>query len=283
MIIALDRSASMQKNGFDSITRFQAFQQAVNTSIRSHPRIQYGLEQFPSWRDCGQAICCAGPVVVPPAPDHSTDIQNQMGWGCGPGEMDCQTAGTDSPSHSALGRCREYFAKEGRQGHTSYFVLLATDRDPTCGDQSSTDPGVCSLAVDEASKLGANQVQTFVVSLNGDASATGCLAEMATSNAEYFVDGTPQFWAPTGQQELRDQLESIMTTVEANLCRFSLEPVPSNPDRIVVQINHEPVPRDRGWSFTDATFGEIVLFGSYCEQVTTAERDNIPIVLDCLP
>ena len=281
MLIALDRSASMQKNAFDSTTRFQAFQQAIDSSIRSHPRIQYGLEQFPSWRDCGTATCCAGPVAVPPAPNHSTDIQNSIGSGCGPGDMGCQAAGIDSPSHLALGLCRDYFAKEGHQGHSSYFVLLVTDRDPTCGGDASPDSSVCSLAVDEVSKLGANLVQTFVLSLNGDGSATGCLEEMASSNATYFTDGAQQFWVASDQPKLRDQLDAIMTAAEAKLCRFSLTPTPSNPDQMVVQINHDHVPRDQGWSFTDTTFSEIVLSGTYCTEVTTTQGDNTPIVLDC--
>ena len=281
MIIALDRSASMQRNTFDSTTRFQAFQQVVDSSIRSHPRIQYGLEQFPSWGDCGTAACCAGPVAVRPAPNHSTDIQNSMGSGCGPGDMGCQAAGADSPSHSALGKCREYFAKEGPQGQYSYFVLLVTDRDPTCGDDASTDSSVCSLAVDEASKLGANLVQTFVLSLNGDGSATSCLSEMASSNATYFTDGAQQFLVASDQPQLRDQLDTIMTTAEAKLCRFSLDPTPSNPDQMVVQINREHVPRDQGWSFTDTTFSEIVLTGAYCTEVSTTQGDNTPMVLDC--
>jgi hypothetical protein len=280
MIIALDRSASMQRNAFDSTTRFQAFQQVIDSSIGSHPRIQYGLEQFPSWKDCGTATCCAGSVAVPPAPNHSTEIQNSMGSGCGPGDMGCQAAGIDSPSHLALGLCRDYFAKEGSQGHSSYFVLLVTDRDPTCGSDPSTGSSVCSLAVDEAAKLGANLVQTFILSLNDDASATGCLSEMASRNATYFTDGTPQFLVASDQPQLRAQLDTIMTTAEAKLCRFSLDPAPSNPDQMVVEINHARVPRDQGWSFTDTTFSEIVLTGAYCTEVTSTQGDNTPMVLD---
>jgi len=280
MIIALDRSASMQKNAFDSTTRFQAFQQAIDSSISSHPRIQYGLEQFPSWKDCGTATCCAGQVAVQPAPNHSTEIQNSIGSGCGPGDVGCQAAGIDSPSHLALGQCRDYFTQEGSQGHSSYFVLLVTDRDPTCGGDASPDSSVCSLAVDEANKLGANLVQTFVLSLNDDASATGCLEGMASSNASYFTDGAPQFLVASDQPKLREQLDTIMTTAEAKLCRFSLDPTPSNPDQMVVLINHVHVPRDQGWSFTDTTFSEIVLTGAYCTEVTTAQGDNTPMVLD---
>jgi hypothetical protein len=283
MIIALDRSTSMQRLEFDSTTRFQAFQQAIGTSIRSHPRIQYGLEQFPSWKDCGQATCCAGLVSVPPAPNHLTDIQGQMGSGCGLGDVGCQTAGSDSPSHFALGKCNDWFAKEGLQGHSSHFVLLATDRDPTCGSDASTDSSVCGQAVDQASKLGANLVQTFVVSLSGDASATGCLAEIADSNAKYFADGAKQLWVATDQQTLRDQLETILATVETNLCRFSLQPAPSNPDQLVVQMGHDRLQRDQGWKFTDATYSEIELFPSYCGQVTAGPGDNTPMVLDCQP
>jgi len=281
MIIALDRSSSMHKNGFDSATRFQTFWEVIGNQIHSHPRIQFGLEQFPSWKDCGAAACCAGPVSVPPAPNHFTDIQNEIGPGCGLGDPVCQIAGTDSPSHKALDQCRVYFADEGQQGHSAYFVLLATDRDPTCGDGSSTDTSICGLAIDEASKLGANQVQTFIVSLNSDASAAPCLAAVAASNADYFTNGAPQFEAAADQQALRDYLDTVMTAVEANLCRFTLDPAPSNPDQMVVQIKQEKVLRDQGWSFSGSDFSEIVLSGAYCKTVTTADHDNVPIVLDC--
>ena len=195
--------------------------------------------------------------------------------------MGCQAAGIDSPSHLALGQCRDYFAKEGHQGHSSYFVLLVTDRDPTCGGDASSDSSVCSLAVDEVSKLGANLVQTFVLSLNGGASATGCLEEMASSNATYFTDSAQQFLVASDQPQLRDQLDTIVTTAEAKLCRFSLDPTPSNPDQMVVQIGHEHVQRDQGWSFTDTTFSEIVLTGAYCTEVSTTQGDNTPMVRDC--
>jgi hypothetical protein len=180
-----------------------------------------------------------------------------------------------------LGLCRDYFAKEGHLGHSSYFVLLVTDRDPTCGGDPPAGSSVCSLAIDEAAELGANLVQTFVLSLNGDGSATGCLEEMASSNATYFTDGAQQFWVAADQQELYDKFDAIMTTAEAKLCRFSLDPTPSNPDQMVVQINHERVPRDQGWNFTDTTFSEIVLSGTYCTEVATTQGDNTPIVFDC--
>jgi hypothetical protein len=197
--------------------------------------------------------------------------------------MGCQAAGIDSPSHLALGKCRDYFTQEGSQGHSSYFVLLVTDRDPTCGGDASPDSSVCSLAVDEANKLGANLVQTFVLSLNDDASATGCLEKMAGSNANYFTDGAQQFWVASDQPQLRAQLDTIMTTAEAKLCRFSLDPTPSNPDQMVVEINHAHVPRDQGWSFTDTTFSEIVLTGASCTEVSTGQGDNTPMVLDDCP
>jgi hypothetical protein len=122
-----------------------------------------------------------------------------------------------------------------------------------------------------------------VLSLNDDASATGCLEKMAGSNANYFTDGAQQFWVASDQPQLRAQLDTIMTTAEAKLCRFSLDPTPSNPDQMVVEINHAHVPRDQGWSFTDTTFSEIVLTGASCTEVSTGQGDNTPMVLDDCP
>jgi hypothetical protein len=104
---------------------------------------------------------------------------------------------------------------------------------------------------------------------------------MASSNATYFTDSAQQFLVASDQPQLRDQLDTIVTTAEAKLCRFSLDPTPSNPDQMVVQIGHEHVQRDQGWSFTDTTFSEIVLTGAYCTEVSTTQGDNTPMVRDC--
>ncbi|MGB8298389.1 MAG: hypothetical protein WCG85_23440 [Polyangia bacterium] len=287
MIIALSRSSSMQQHSFDSTTRLQAAQQALSVAIGAHPSIQFGLEQFPGSTECGGATCCADSVSIPPAPDQPSSIESQMA--CASGDASCAVAGTDSPSHQALRKCRDYYANEGSLGRQSQFVLLVTDQDPTCAGDSSTADSLCASAVAVASQLGARTlgVQTFVVALNSDVSSTVCLANIAAANASGF-SGASQFFTATNQQDLHDGLEAIMALAEASLCQFLLGHPPDNPDQVVVTINHDRVPKNSsgqtdGWSFSDNSSSELVVSGSYCDQLKSGQGDSAPVVLSCWP
>ena len=284
MIIALDRSTSMQQHAFDSTTtRWQAAQQAILAAIQNHPSIQFGLELFPWSSDCNNgAGCCAGQVSVWPGPNHSTNIATQMA--CGSGDAGCPIAGDDSPSHLALRQCRESFAREGSQTRFSQFILLVTDQDPTCAGDVSPEGSPCNVAVNEAEKLGVRNVgvQTFVVALNSDVQSTTCLAEIAAANASSFNDNL-QFFAAMDSTVLGQQLDTIMTSVEANLCRFSLVRPPNNPDQLNVTVNGKRVAPDAsgqqgGWSLSDPS--TLVLSGSSCADVMAG---HTPIVMDCSP
>jgi len=282
MIIALDRSTSMQK-AFGSATRLQAAQEAIVEATGAHPSIQFGLEQFPSSKDCNQGTCCPGQVSPPPAFFHSASIQAQLA--CGSGDPGCQFASSDSPSHLALQKCRQWYADEG-QGSASQFVLLITGQDPTCAGDAATDASFCSLAGDEATKLTNLGVQTFIVSLNNDAQSTNCLASIAAASASSFAGNSPQFVAATDQADLKGKLEAIMTAVEVNVCRFSLTRQPENPTQVVVFTHGgDPVPLDPsgqqgGWRF-DVTSSEVVLSGSYCTNLISGQGDTNPRVYDC--
>ena len=286
MIVALDRSTSMQQQAFASTTRLQAAQQAIVAATIAHPGIQFGLELFPSSTGCNGASCCAGSVSVQPAPNQSTSIATQMA--CGSGDAGCSTAGDDSPSPSALHQCRTYFVNEGSQGgRSSQFVLLITDQDPTCAADFLGDGSPCDVGNNEANKLGARNVgvQMFVVALNSDAQSTDCLAKMAAANASSF-GGNSQFVAVADQQALHDALEANMIAAEANLCRFSLVPQPDNSSQVVVMVKNTPVQFDPtgqqgGWRYSDNSSSEIVLSGSACSQLTSGQGDSKPTVLVC--
>jgi hypothetical protein len=282
MIIAFDRSTSMQKETFASTTRWLAARQAILASTAAHPGIQFGIEQFPSVGDCGEACCADWPSVQP---YHSTSIGDQLA--CGLGDAGCPIAGDDSPSHKALRQCRQHFFTEGSQGQLQ-FVLLVTDKDPSCAGNLSPADSPCTQALDEASKLGKNlNVQTFVVALNNDGHSPDCLKQIVSTNALNFTGDLPQLVVATDQDQLNTGFEAIMTSVEANLCRFSLvgRP-PSNPDQVSITFNHAPVTRDPtglqgGWSFSDANSSEIVFFGSACKALTSAPGNAVPQVTDC--
>jgi hypothetical protein len=282
MIIALDRSTSMQQHVFDSTTRWLAARQAVEVSTGAHPNIQFGLVQFPSARDCGEQACCADRASLQPY--HSTSIDSQLA--CESGDAGCPVVGSDSPSDMALRRCRESFATEASWQRSSQFVLLITDQDPVCAGDVSTDTTPCGVAIDEASKLGQTLgVQTFLVSLNSDGNSTGCLAKIAAANAANFTGNLEQFVVAPDQQQLGQQIDTIMTSVESNLCRFFLRYAPNNPDQVVVMVNDAPVPYDpsgqQGWSLSDSD--TLVLSGSFCTEIAGGQGDDTPIVTDCSP
>jgi hypothetical protein len=281
MIIALDRSTSMQKETFASTTRWQAARQAILESTAAHPGIQFDIEQFPSLKDCGGQTCCADWPSVQPY--HSTGIEEQLA--CGLGDAGCPNAGDDSPSHSALRQCREYFNAEGSQGQLQ-FVLLVTDKDPTCAGDVFTDGSPCDRAVNEASRLGKNfGAQTSVVALNNDGNSPDCLKQIVATNASNFSGDLPQLVVATDQDQLNAGFETIMTSVEANLCRFSLSRPPSNPDQVSVTLDHVPVKPDptgqQGWRFSDPDSSEIVLSGPDCKKLTSAQGALKPSVQDC--
>jgi len=282
MIIALDRSTTMQKETFGSATRWQAARQAILASTAAHPSIQFGIEQFPSLKDCGGPTCCADWVLVQPY--HSTNIADQLA--CGLGDAGCPGAGDNSPSHLALRQCREHFLAEVPQGRSADFVLLITDKDPSCAGEGSPDGSPCDQAVNEASKLGKNLgVQTFVVALNSDGHSPDCLTNIAAASASNFPGNTPQLLVATNEDELSTQLETVMALAEANVCRFPLGRTPDDPAQVSVTIGHQHVPFDvtgtQGWSFSDATASEVVLSGSYCNDLLSAPGNAVPQVTDC--
>jgi hypothetical protein len=282
MIIALDRSTSMQRAAFDSTTRLLAAQQAVVASTGDHPGIWFGLAQFPSSKECNGATCCAGAMSIQPAPNHATNIQDQLT--CGSGDPGCTVASSDSPSYSALQKCREWYTNEG-QASVSQFVLLITDQDPTCAGDSSTDATLCNQAGDEVAKLAKLGVQTSFVSLNSDAQSMNCLARIPAGPSTSA--GNSQFMVATDQADLKAKLEAIMTAVEVNMCRFSLGRTPDNAAQVVVTVNHDRVPfvsggQQAGWRFSDSNPSEVVLSGSYCSDFSSGQGAPTLVVQNCL-
>jgi len=208
-------------------------------------------------------------------------IQEQLA--CGSGDPGCTVASSDSPSHSALQKCRELYTIEG-QGSSSQFVLLITDQDPTCAGDASTDASLCSQAGDEVAKLTKLGVQTFFVSLNSDAQSTSCLASIPAGPSSSA--GNSQFAVATDQADLKAKLEAIMTAAEVNMCRFSLPNPPDNPNQVVVKVNHDRVPsvpsgQQAGWRFSDTNPSEVVLSGSYCSGFTSGQGADALVVQNC--
>ena len=277
MIIALDRSTSMQQHPFDGMTRLQAAQAAIGKATKDHDGIQFGLTLFP-WPSCGGgASCCAGDT------NPLDNLESQVN--CSNADGGCPSFGSDSPSNFALRRCYEYFTKElPSKKATIRFVLLITDKDPACSADASSGFSLCGPAIDAAKQLGQFGVQTFVVSLGSDANSTTCLQSIAELNASalYFAGDTQFFWVPN-QQQLGQQIDSIMTKVGKNLCRFTLVGQPSGqplgPDQVQVEVNGKNVPRD-GYRF-DQNPNSLEILGDSCTDLLNGSSSAVPNVSIC--
>ena len=282
MIIALDRSTSMQSEAFSSSTKWLAARQAIVASTAAHPSIRFSVEQFPSLADCGGQACCADWPSLQP---YHSSLGDQLT--CGSGDAGCASAGDDSPSYDALKRCHDYFDFQSSQDHSFQFVLLVTDKGPSCAGYVAPGSSPCSQAQNEASSLGKNLgVQTFIVALNSDGHTPDCLASIADANSSNFPGNPSQLAVAANDKDLSDSLEAIMTSVEANLCRFSLKLTSNDPTQVSIASNQQHVPFDatgtQGWRF-DPTSGEVVLSGFYCKDLTSAQGHTNLQVTDCQP
>jgi len=292
MMLALDHSQSMQQTPFGTTTRWQAAKGAILDTMSAHPGIWFGLDLFPaSTSNCG-VLPGPNPLFVEPGPNTRASIESNMG--CSSSDAGCPSVGNDSPSHVALPDCLTHLANEGTRGALSQFVLLVTDHAPTCaGDDPSHDQDLCNYTAGIVAKF--ENVQVFIVSLSDDKATTGCLSSIAAARPSYYYDPEmPQglaFAVESDSSQLGHQLDSIMGYVEENLCRFSLIPPSDNPgpslsnSRTDVQINGTIVPQvtggsQSGWSSDGRN---LVLSGTYCDNIKSVQTSPTPTVTICSP
>jgi hypothetical protein len=280
MIVALDRSSSMETNTLGTTTRLQAAQDAIKKMAGDHPGIRFGLDVFPvSSNSCGLSQ-----LVFKPEFNRLAGTDNLA---CGSSDAGCLPPGlSDSPSHKALGDSIEYFRSWGASGSWSQVVLLITDRDPICASYPSSTLDICNQMVDLASKFG--NAGLFIVALAGDKASTSCLSRVASANNPFYFGNPPDRFsiAPT-QDELGKKLGEIAFFVEQSLCRFPLvtqqSHVADNPDQVVVSINNQPVQHvpaagGEGWSIDH---NALILSGSYCDTIKSEQHTPIVTVTTC--
>jgi hypothetical protein len=282
MVIALDRSSSMQQKLFDgTMSRLQAAQAALKQALSEHTGIDYFLEPFP----CAGPYCYCGrgSTCCTVEPSLLTSIENQMGCGFADGGWGCSPSGNDSPSHQALRLSREYLLNpRWSPPHAFRFILLITDKDPTCSGDASID--ACGQAKDEAARNLISSVQTFVLSLNSDSSGTPCLQDIANASA---TAGAPsQFSTATYQQELKQQIGEILTKVEKNRCWFYVDGPPNGQSSTVnqpvqVMVDGNYLPSERGYNYNPIN-KTLVLDEAPCE-AWLKSGDPAPTVTLCQP
>jgi hypothetical protein len=244
IVVAIDRSASMQQKNFDSGTKTQAAWAALNYSSDRHSSVSFPNMSFPG-TNCPVSACCAN-VSFGPGGGRGSDFYG----GCGVFDAGCPPPSSDSPSHSVLKQVNANFGN-GASWPPRTTLVLITDQTPSCAIETASD--ACNVANNLAIDIVEQDVRIYVLVplAEGRGSAPDCLNKIAKQNAPKFPDAQTPILVKTSQ-ELSWHLESIVTGVEERVCHFYVRDL--GPDQIEqIRIGARSIWRDdsgtKGWRF----------------------------------
>lgn len=267
VVIALDRSLSMlQPVTPGGASRLQMVQKALSAAFKAFsPSVHFGYEEFPV--QCSDGGCCASEVVYPPSPNAVQAIEKR--FRCEAEPSTCYKTASDSPSHLALHRCKEFFyisARNERGTPPPRYVLLITDDDPGCAATTST----CSRALDEIADLGRVGVKTVVVGVSEELRTSGCLDRMAATGGAPR-EGSPSHHLAPDETQLNQVLNEVLNKISIAACRFRFD-APVTSDRLMVSVAGQLVRRDParqdGWEVDSGSGGQsVTIFGPACDRL----------------
>jgi hypothetical protein len=273
ILIALDRSSSMNTR-FGDGTRLGAAQQAVLSLVKTYQgSIIFGYEEFPgSAPGCfggNGGGCCAGPITVPVLRNQSA-ITQAINSCAAPGSQCVMSDAT--PTASALAQALQLFSGASYQS-TDRYVLLITDGDPSCSTDGITDP--CTQASNDVAALiyPANNVETIVVGVGEQIdTTTTCLEDLANAGGFQRPNGPPDFYAEHDPQSLSSDLTDIIAKMARSACHIELHAPAADPTNVQVFISGKPVLHDpsgqEGWSFDPDSSLNMTFYGSICDTFT---------------
>lgn len=282
VVVALDRSFSMFEPRRGMRSWWEAVKQELTSYMRSYEGgIMFGYEEFPSRSACDRVSgCCGSRVLVPPHVNSHWDIERRLR--CDSVADGCYTTTMHAPAADGLASIRSFYDAEP-DPEPDRFVLLITDKDPSC----PADPGHCEEAGLQASKLfSMGGVKTIVLGLGEQTRTSSCLETVALAGQTRGQGATAHTWVPEPAQ-LKEQLARALAPVEARTCRFTLKGAYKSWQRLTVTVNYQPLARDpthkEGWDFDPPGAPEIQLYGSVCHKLECAELDHraVRANLDC--
>jgi hypothetical protein len=281
VLLVLDRSASMDysiaedcyctstaatygavcTSTTNCTTRWNAIEPAVTATLSSSNYVDWGLKFFPSSSSSSSNCGVTTGVDVPIAVDSASKIQSQVNGA---------TKSLGTPTAAALNAATAYL--QTLTDSNKKFILLATDGEPNCGGNpanlNTTDVPGASAAAAAAKTAG------FPVYVVGIGPTVSNLTQLASAG------GTTDYYPANSPQQLTDALSSISKLVGS--CSFSASQPPPDPNNIAVYVNKQQVAQDpnNGWTF-GSTSQEIVLTGSYCDDITAGKDTNVQILFGC--
>jgi hypothetical protein len=285
VLLVLDRSASMEwaltsdcycsgggvgaqtcESTVDCTTpsRWDAVAPAVRTTVGSSDFVQWGLKFFPSpggGTGVGGGIQCTvnDRMDVPIGPDSAAAIQSQI---------DAANFSLGTPTTPAIESATAYL--QGLSDTNDKVILLATDGEPNCKDGNINNPDVDGASAACAAAKAAG-FPVYVIGIGPNLDNLSALAQGG---------GTDHYYPVTSPEELAEALTAISKIVGS--CTYQTDTAPEDPENVAVYVNKELIEKDAadGWKY-GATNQEIVLTGSYCQDITDGKETKVQILFGC--
>ncbi|MBN2573535.1 MAG: VWA domain-containing protein [Deltaproteobacteria bacterium] len=286
ILLVLDRSGSMQWSLTEDCTcagggagiggscpdtvdcttpsRWAAVAPAVQQTLENSTYVNWGLKFFPSGGGgggpAGGGVCAVNDQVeVAVGPDSATSIQSLV---------DSATFVNATPTALAIQKATAYL--QGLADDNEKVILLATDGQPNCKDGSvnSADLEGATAACAAAAEAG---IPVYVVGIGPDLDNLSDLAQAGGTNDYYQVNSPEQ---------LADALTAISKIVGS--CTYLTDTAPEDPDNVAVYVNKQLIEQNAadGWKYGSST-QEIVLTGSYCQDITDGKDTTVQILFGC--
>jgi hypothetical protein len=287
VLLVLDRSASMNysiaqdcycattagtpgtlcADTSNCTTRWDSIKPAVTTTLSGSKYVNWGLKFFPSGGSTGfgASNCTVNTnMEVPVSDTAATQVESQVNGA---------TLVLGTPTAAALTAATNYL-KSLNDGNDK-FILLATDGEPNCG---KSDAGTADINVTDvpgaSDAAGTALAAGFPVYVIGIGPNLGNLTDIAKAG------GTTDFYPVSSPDQLAAALSSISKVVGS--CTFHSDEPPKDPDNVAVYVNKEQINKDpnNGWKY-GATNQDIVLTGSYCDDITAGKDTTVQILFGC--
>jgi hypothetical protein len=243
-------------------TRWSAVAPAVQTTVASSSFVNWGLKFFPSGNSTsmGAASCnVTQEIEVPVGPDAADAIQTRI---------DSATFSLGTPTTAAIETATAYLS--GLSDSNDKVILLATDGEPNCkgGQVQTTDVDGASAACAAALEAG------FPVYVIGMGPNLGNLSALAQAG------GTNDYYPVNSPEQLAEALTAISKIVGS--CTYVTDTEPEDPDNVAVYVNKQLIEKDApdGWKYGAST-NEILLTGSYCQDITDGKETKVQILFGC--
>jgi hypothetical protein len=260
------------KNTTTCSTRWDAIKSAMTTTLASTNYVNWGLKFF-SESDTVNCIVTADTEVEIPQDlgdpalyikaqaQARTDVQKKINEA---------TQSLSTPTTAALNAATNYL--KTLTDSNKKIILLATDGEPNCGGTPAS--------INTTDALGASDAAAAALAAGFPVYAIGIGPKVSSLTDVAKNGGTKDYYPATSPDQLAAALSSISQLVGS--CTFTSDKAPTDPDNVAVYVNKEQVPKDApdGWKY-GTTNQEIVLTGTYCDQMSSGDEATVQILFGC--